>query len=400
MESYFRSKLADCIETDPFHIVKVNVSPLADNEGSCFLDNLQHGRVMPNLPYMRAIKVENFRGIRSLKIDPLRRLTLFGGLNGTGKSTLLDSMFLFLDATNPASPLRTSVFKQTPVSLQSLHRINEGNRPDSPSLHSFKTSAGDYISQWLWGPQIIDTPTTHAVTARSNTGSETSRTELGYHQTVTRNGSLVASRYFAGGDHDNLLFRTDIPESMTFPNTSYLNRVTIFNPSNLANRYSNVVQAGLKRRFLQIVSTLSWKFDDAEILQIAGNPILHLSLNNVLLPLSFAGDGTATIAAIALSIMSSRGGMVLIDEFDASIHYSKLKDVWKLLHSLCVEYDVQLVAATHSGESVAALFEAIDTNHANDAIYYRLDLVDGKNIATQYVWEEMREATSEAWEVR
>jgi hypothetical protein len=349
---------------------------------------------------MQSIDLENFRGIRALKLDPLRRITLIGGLNGTGKTTILDAAFQFMDSGNPLLLLRSGNFKQTPVSLPSIHRINEGNKPDHPGKHRFRTRQGNYETLWTWGVQDMGPIDTKEIAVSNDLASQSKNHQLGYHQVVTHDGVEVLSRHYAGEGVEGIMFRADSGDTLAFPAASYLSRLTLFNATDFANRYSQVVQNGLKRRFIEVVNTLSLQFSDAEILHVANQPVLHLSIGDVILPLAYAGDGIATVAAIALAIMNSRGGMILVDEFDASIHYSRMEEVWKLFHALAVEFDVQVIAATHSRESATSLFNAVEESHKNDVIYYRLDLVEGKNIATSYSWEEIKEADFEGWEFR
>lgn len=41
---------------------------------------------------LKRIEIENFRGIQSLELSPNRRVTVLCGINGVGKSTILDAI--------------------------------------------------------------------------------------------------------------------------------------------------------------------------------------------------------------------------------------------------------------------------------------------------------------------
>ena len=172
------------------------------------------------------------------------------------------------------------------------------------------------------------------------------------------------------------------------------------NPMDLANKYSRVVQLRLKSKLLENMRIIAPNLQDLEVLHVANQPVLFATIDSQLVPLSFAGDGATTVASILLAIITSPGGVVCIDEFDASIHYSTLKEVWSLIHDACVEHDVQIFAATHSRESAVALFSAVDRNSGNDVIFYRLDRVNGSSVATPYTWQDMQEVDAEDWEIR
>lgn len=355
---------------------------------------------MSKQPYIRSLSISHFRAIRDVKFEHLRRISLFGGLNGVGKSTILDSIFQFVDMGNPALLFRSAQFKQLPVSLRDIHRINEGQYPDRPSIHKFRTRDGNYEVIWKWGPQNLGVTSSVTISTNTELPSQAGNYQDGYSLTVNKDSSLALSRRFIDDGNNSLTFNQEFGTDLRFPGSVYLSRQTINSAINIANRYTQIVQHGLKRRLLEIINSISIKFDDLELLQPGGQSVIHLAVKDVLIPLQFAGDGIATIVAVVLAIMTSPGGIVILDEFDASVHYSVLKDTWKLFHTLCVEFDVQIFAATHSRECATALFESIDANSKNDVVYYRIDLVNDQNIVTRYQWEEMREAQAEGWEFR
>ncbi len=49
------------------------------------------------------IKLENFRGFKEIELTDLRRISLISGKNNSGKSSVLEGVFLFLDHLAPES---------------------------------------------------------------------------------------------------------------------------------------------------------------------------------------------------------------------------------------------------------------------------------------------------------
>lgn len=74
-----------------------------------------------------------------------------------------------------------------------------------------------------------------------------------------------------------------------------------------------------------------------------------------MLPVSSYGDGLKKVFYLSSALIKAKGGILLIDEIETSIHYSALKDVFKWLIDACIKYNVQLFATTHSLEAVDAL---------------------------------------------
>ena len=62
----------------------------------------------------RSVKVKNFRAITDLRVDGLSRVNLFVGHNACGKTTLLESLFFLIGATNPKLPVSVSSFRGFP----------------------------------------------------------------------------------------------------------------------------------------------------------------------------------------------------------------------------------------------------------------------------------------------
>ncbi|MDR0835057.1 MAG: AAA family ATPase, partial [Tannerella sp.] len=51
-----------------------------------------------------SIKIENFRGFDSLEIEGLSKINLFVGKNNSGKTSILEALFLLLGMSNPTLP--------------------------------------------------------------------------------------------------------------------------------------------------------------------------------------------------------------------------------------------------------------------------------------------------------
>src|SRR3989338_4681359 len=57
------------------------------------------------------ITIKNFRGIRDLEVSNLDKINIFVGDNASGKSTILDSLFIAINPNNAELVFRTNVFR-------------------------------------------------------------------------------------------------------------------------------------------------------------------------------------------------------------------------------------------------------------------------------------------------
>ena len=59
----------------------------------------------------RSLSLDRFRGFSKLRVEPLDRINLILGKNNTGKTALLEAIFLLAGPTNPELPLRLNLFR-------------------------------------------------------------------------------------------------------------------------------------------------------------------------------------------------------------------------------------------------------------------------------------------------
>lgn len=76
------------------------------------------------------------------------------------------------------------------------------------------------------------------------------------------------------------------------------------------------------------------------------------------IPIGSMGDGIWRILGLALALVSSRNGVLLIDEIDTGLHFTVMEKMWHLVKRASMRFGVQVFATTHSRdcyESVAAI---------------------------------------------
>lgn len=78
------------------------------------------------------------------------------------------------------------------------------------------------------------------------------------------------------------------------------------------------------------------------------------------LPLGNLGDGVWRLLMIALALVSSARGIVLIDEIDTGLHHTVLEGMWRLLLKTAARLDVQVFATTHSDDCWKALARVLE----------------------------------------
>jgi hypothetical protein len=73
------------------------------------------------------------------------------------------------------------------------------------------------------------------------------------------------------------------------------------------------------------------------------------------IPLGTLGGGLTRMLTLALSLIQSRGGLLLVDEIETGLHYSVMGEMWRLVSETARDRNTQVFAATHSLDCVRGL---------------------------------------------
>ena len=116
-------------------------------------------------------------------------------------------------------------------------------------------------------------------------------------------------------------------------------------------------------------------------------------------PLRSFGDGMNRLFAIILSLVNSRSGVLLVDEFENGLHYSVQLDAWRIIFRLAQELDVQVFATSHSWDSIETFQKAAGESR-EDGVLLRLTRRYDRIFATVFAEHELAVATRHNIEVR
>jgi AAA15 family ATPase/GTPase len=116
-------------------------------------------------------------------------------------------------------------------------------------------------------------------------------------------------------------------------------------------------------------------------------------------PLRSLGDGMNRLFGIALALVNSKGGMLLIDEIENGLHYSVQADVWELIFQTARQLDIQVFVTTHSWDCISAFQKAAQEN-PEDGVLIRLETKNGIIKPTLFDEKKLAIATREQIEIR
>ena len=100
-------------------------------------------------------------------------------------------------------------------------------------------------------------------------------------------------------------------------------------------------------------------------------PVVKLSSNAHRIPLKSLGDGMTRIFQIILSLVCSKDGVLLIDEFETGLHWSVQQQAWEMIFTLAEKLNVQVFVTTHSKDCVES-FEHVWSENPEQGSFYRI----------------------------
>jgi predicted ATP-dependent endonuclease of OLD family len=352
---------------------------------------------------LSSIRISNYRGFKDCKVRDLGRVNIFAGMNNSGKTTLLEALFLWSAAGNPQFAFNPIVVRvDVPVERVLL-----------PAAAPNMMPAAGYMWSTAWQPMFHSLATETPIKI---VGAHESLGTLELTISTERSKSVVLSpnadtnedhpddllfRYGRSGDGELCLIR--IKTQGTQYDVEGAGEVEVHLQSIFEGMYNIAIDverlSKLKKEkadasVLKAIQMVDASVKSIEIGIMDGRAVILADVGlSDRLPLRTLGAGPQRIATLATSAAAAAGGLLLIDEFDAGLHYSKLGDVWRALHAIAVDRDVQVFATTHSYECVRAADEVLSDGEPR---FYRLQ--DGQ--VTSYPPDVLTDAIAAGMEVR
>jgi len=348
------------------------------------------------------IKIENYRVFQNLEIAELGQVNLFVGRNNAGKTAILEAVeLLTTDDMLPSALFESMKRRQeeyfSPEIDETLIEINHlftGHYIDTNS--QFQIS-GKYNNQhrYLEVRIVEETDLLGQVLAIkiSGTGLQEPMVIL-FHdlnniagrRSFTRRAVVSSTnfpvRFLSTAGADDVLLRSLWDSIMATPEEEKVYEALY------------PILPTLER----IVFTVSEQTRFSNRNTTAGVFVKLKGMNRV--PLGSMGEGTSRLLGLAIYLVKSAGGYLLIDEIDTGLHYSVMEDLWRFIIQTAKQLNVQVFATTHNGDCVRALawLQEEQPELAKESVLYRIE--PNMKKAIRYSAEELEIAARHHIEVR
>ncbi|MBN1286752.1 MAG: AAA family ATPase [Anaerolineae bacterium] len=344
------------------------------------------------------LTIENYRLFRKFEIDGLARVNLIVGDNNSGKSSLLEAVYLLTGKGYRGHILRIlqergeymedvdPILKRKTISYRIIHifhkhEVKVGSIIKIATMSeqaSFILSTDDNPEQLALSDLAYVPPS--ALKIRYTKSGETTEQELKHDEDI----SILPS---ARKSSSNVIFVTTNP-------FGYDELSILWDHITITPKESKVVEA------LQILEPAVEQIRFVSRQTSNSGIILGLRGQYSPVPLGSMGGGMRRILAIAASLVSAEGGTLLVDEIDTGLYHGAMTNMWRLVLETAARLDVQVFATTHSWDCVESFADALSARDDEIGQLIRLERHGEDVRAVQYSKDLLETAADQRVEVR
>ncbi len=354
---------------------------------------------------IKDIKIRNYKLFNSFAVNNLNQILLIGGKNNSGKTSLLEAIYLLLDYDNPA--MFMNHFRWRGIDSVS----NNAKSLLAPVYHNFD----------LDQPMVLE----------CNTQLKKRKIEYQFlqlnkqHLTIQNGNSIellkeqpsnlgkIKIRFWEGGEKIN---EADLELGVNGVQLKNYQKATQYSehikaiflpltdsvhPVEHARQYSELDKVHNTEGVLNALQIIESRLNSLSVISFANSSAIYGDIGlEQKIHLSLMGQGIGHLLSILLAITSVKNGIVLIDELENGFHHSILPRVWEVIARTAKANNTQIIATTHSYELMRAAITGIPQELRHDFQYMRIDKKENEFKTKQYSSENLQVALENELEVR
>jgi AAA15 family ATPase/GTPase len=352
----------------------------------------------------KTISVHNFKALKELKNVPLNKITLIGGKNNAGKTTLLEALFLLIDRKNPSILQRLLGWREItgiPLNAETVwspffYHFNFSNNIAIETLDDTeKKEKLNIVYQENYTPSTPLPMNNNGFL--SPMGGNMNCQELSFTHTVNDQTDFIAHSLIhnSGG-----YWAIEKDSADKVPGIFYTG-------SRMTNYLENVQRLGKldkndeQEKILELMRMFEPELQRFQVIKEGQNDVIYADFGNKYkIPINQFGDGFCRSFTIALSLVAGNTDLLLVDEIGSGIHHSFQNAFWQFLIKASNTCNCQIVATTHSYETIEAFYDAANELEYDDAAYIRLEKKGNEVAAHYFDLDSLHRTLSSKWEVR
>lgn len=337
------------------------------------------------------IRIKNYRGIKSLKIDNLKKYNFFIGNNGSSKTTSLEAIFSAIpNDGNAIVIMANSRGMQVKLSNNNSFFYNSNISDD------IEFTLNDDITTKISLKNINR--------LNNNLLNSNNYNEFIYNISVfeKNNKTLYESNF--GIDPSNRIFPIEIKTNTEW--NEYIEKYgRCFWISPLTKYQYGIAQITKEmienKKKEYILKAIGFFEEDIDDIVSDGTEVL-LSKKGVgkMLPISSFGGGLSSALDIITCLFYDGITSIFIDEAETGLHYTNFPKFCEVLIDISTNKNIQFFITTHSDEFLKDFYNILVKKRNEDITTYRFQKIDSDIKIVYYPYERAVRALKDGWDIR
>ena len=321
------------------------------------------------------LQLSGYRGFESFAFNDLARVNLLVGKNNCGKTSVLEAVNLLT-----ANGILQVLAQFAGQRRQRYFRFSERPYRDAEVIDIAPVFFGHHIragaeivlqsNQNRLSMQIVplaevadelysdsdiqrvlrDTGETPAAGLKVTASSLTDSIPI---FPVTKSGALIYS--------DRL---RRYAQRETACRSRFLSSIPMY-PAEIRNIWDKVIREGREANVLHALRTLEPDIESIHLLTgdwSANDVLIGVQGSDSRVGVGSFGEGMRRLLDLALALIDSADGVLLIDEIDTGLHWSVMEDLWRFVIGASRLSNVQVFATTHSYDCLKGLASLVEND--------------------------------------
>lgn len=334
--------------------------------------------------HISSIKIESFRGIKSLELENLQPINILTGDNNCGKTSVLEVIQSFAMPENFRvwrNIIRrntTSVLRNGITLYEGFYDLFDINEEDKKLLYEIELTTGEKYKIVLSAEESEEEMSEKELEKKQGFSVGLIENDLDNVQLVSRldlevsvNGKKVAENSIYEGQVQFLI------NSLRNEKNSD-NKIVYISPVRHAEGmiylgkvldYPELYQQMLQvlREYDEDIISINYDADERPFRK--GNYKILSKMHKKALPLDVYGDGMKKAVLMMSAVVSAKDGILLLDEFETAIHTSAMDKTFKWILETCMKLNVQVFFTSHSKEAIDKLLKCSPECAEKMAVY-------------------------------
>lgn len=337
------------------------------------------------------IRIKNYRGIKSLEIDNLKKYNFFIGNNGSSKTTSLEAIFSAIpNDGNAIVIMANSRGMQVKLSNNNSFFYNSNINDD------IEFALNDDITTKISLKNINR--------LNNNLLGSNSHNEFIYNVSVFKNNNKVLYESNFGIDSSNRIFPIEIKKDIEwneyiekYGRCFWISPLTKYQYG-IAQITKEMIENKKKEYILKAIEFFEEDIDDI----VSDGMEVLLSKKGVgkMLPLSSFGGGLPSALDIITCLFYDEITSVFIDEVETGLHYTNFPKFCEVLIEISTNKNIQFFITTHSDEFLKDFYNISAKKGNKDITTYRFQKIDSDIKIVYYPYERAISALKDGWDIR